>query len=88
MTHDVMYHCLGTSTSLRRNSTLEPDDEAEQLEEQEPPGDDAADYVEDFKVFMTNIKGGTFSALSVSFENSSQILQLSAPSCSITPLLI
>ena len=67
---------------------LEPDDEAEQLEEQEPPGDEAADYVEDFSVFVTKIKGGTFSALSVSFENSSQILELSAPSCSITPLLV
>ena len=34
-------------------------------------GDHAADYVEDFKVFMTKIKGGPFSALNVSFENSS-----------------
>ena len=58
---------------------LEADDEAEQLEEPEPQGDDAADYVEDFKVFMTKIKSGAFSALNVSFENSGQILELSAP---------
>ena len=34
------------------------------------------------------MQSGTFSALSVSFENSSQILELSTPSCSMTPLLI
>ena len=67
---------------------LEPDDETEHLEEQEPPADSAADYVQDFKVFMTKIKAGTFSALNVSFENSNQVLELSAPSCSMTPLLI
>ena len=38
---------------------------------------------------MTKVSSGTFSALNVSFENSScQILELSAPSCSITPLFI
>ena len=37
---------------------------------------------------MTKIKAGTFSALNVSFENSNQILELAAPSCSMTPLLI
>ena len=47
------------------------------------PADNAADYVQDFKVFMTKVK-----ALNVSFENSKQILELSTPSCSITPLLI
>ena len=50
--------------------------------------DSAADYVQDFKVFMTKIKAGTFSALNVSFEDSNQILELSAPSCSMTPLFI
>ena len=34
---------------------------------------------------MTKIRSGSFSALNVSFENSSQILELSAP---LTPLLI
>ena len=67
---------------------MEPDDEHEYLEEQEAPADNAADYVQDFKVFMTKVRAGTFSALSVSFENSSQILHLSSPSCSVTPLLI
>ena len=67
---------------------LEPDDGDEQLEEPGPQGDDVADYVADFQVFMTKVRSGTFSALNVSFENSSQILELSAPSCSITPLLI
>ena len=37
---------------------------------------------------MTKVKAGTFSALNVSFENSKQILELSTPSCSITPLVI
>ena len=63
---------------------LEPEDEPEHMEEQEAPADNAADYVQDFKVFMTKVKAGTFSALNVSFENSKQILELSTPSCSIT----
>ena len=67
---------------------LEPEDEPEYLEENEGPADKAADCVQDFKVFMTKIKAGTFSALNVSFEKSKQILELSTPSCSITPLLI
>ena len=68
---------------------LEPEDELEHHEEHEPPADDAAaDYVKDFKVFKTKIKAGTFSALNVSFENSKQILELSTPSYSITPLMI
>ena len=67
---------------------LEPEDEPEQLGENEAPADNAADYVQDFTVFMTKVKAGTFSALNVSFENSKQILELSTPSCSITPLLI
>ena len=58
------------------------------LDKHEPPADHAADYVQDFKVFMTKVKAGTFSALNVSFENSQQILELSTPSCSMTPLLI
>ena len=37
---------------------------------------------------MAKVKAGSFSALNVSFENSSQILELSTPSCSMTPLLI
>ena len=37
---------------------------------------------------MTNVKAGSFSALNVSFENSRKILELSTPSCSMTPLLI
>ena len=37
---------------------------------------------------MTKVKAGSFSALNVSFENSRQILELSTPSCSMTPLLI
>ena len=67
---------------------LEPEDELEHLEENEAPADNAADYVQDFKVFMTKVKAGTFSALNVSFENLRQILELSTPSCSMTPLLI
>ena len=67
---------------------LEPDDDLETLEENEGPADKVADYVQDFKVFMTKVKAGSFSALNVSFENSRQILELSTPSCSITPLLI
>ena len=67
---------------------LEPDDEPVNLEENEGPADKAADYVQDFKVFMNKVKTGSFSALNVSFENSRQILELSTPSCSMTPLLI
>ena len=67
---------------------LEPDDRDDQLEEAGPSRDDAADYVADFQVFMTKVRNGTFSALNVSFENSSQILELSATSCSTTSLLI
>ena len=67
---------------------LEPDDDTENLEENEGPADQAADYVQDFKTFLTKVKAGSFSALNVSFENSSQILELSSPSCSVTPLLI
>ena len=67
---------------------LEPDDGDDQLEEPGPQRDDIADYVLDFQVFMTKVRNGPFSALNVSFENSNQILELSAPSCSITPLLI
>ena len=67
---------------------LEPDDETENLEENEGPADQSADYVQDFKTFLTKVKTGSFSALNVSFENSSQILELSSPSCSVTPLLI
>ena len=37
---------------------------------------------------MTKVKAGSFSALNVSSENSKQILELSTPSCSMTPLLI
>ena len=37
---------------------------------------------------MNKVKAGSFSALNVSFENSNQILELSTPSCSMTPLLI
>ena len=51
---------------------LEPEDEREQLEENVVPANNAADYVQDFKVFMTKVKAGTFSALNVSFENSSR----------------
>ena len=50
------------------------------------PDDDL--YFQDFKVFMTKVKAGSFSAPNVSFENSRQILELSTPSCSMTPLLI
>ena len=71
-----------------KDVSLKPDDEPEHLEEQEPPVDNAADYVQDFKVFMAKIKAGAFSALNVSFENSNQILELSSPSCSMTPLVI
>ena len=67
---------------------LEPDDGDEQLEEAGIQQDDAADYVVDFQVFTTKVRNGTFSALNVFFENSSQILELSMPSCSVTPLLI
>ena len=67
---------------------LEPEDELEHLEEHESPADNTADYIKDFKGFMTKVKAGTFSALNVSFENSKQILELSTPSCSVTPLLI
>ena len=67
---------------------LEPEDEPENLEENEGPADQVADYVQDFKVFMAKVKAGSFSALNVSFENSRQILELSTPSCSMTPLLI
>ena len=67
---------------------LEPDDEPENLEENEGPADKVADYVQDFKVFMAKVKAGSFSALNVSFENLRQILELSTPSCSVTPLLI
>ena len=38
------------------NVPLEPDDETEHLEAQEPPADSAADYLQDFKVFMIEIK--------------------------------
>ena len=67
---------------------LEPEDEPDNLEENEGPADQVADYVQDFKVFMVKVKAGSFSALNVSFENSRQILELSTPSCSMTPLLI
>ena len=66
---------------------LEPDDEPENLEENKGPANQDADYVQDFKTFLAN-KAGSFSALNVSFENSSQILELASPSCSVTPLLI
>ena len=67
---------------------LEPDDGEDQLEEARPQKGDTADYVADFQVFMTKVRNGTFSTLNVSFENSSQILELATPSCSMTPLLI
>ena len=35
---------------------LEPDDEHEYLEEQEVLAENAADYVQDFKVFMTKVR--------------------------------
>ena len=37
---------------------------------------------------LAKVKSGTFSALNVSFENASQVLELSTPTCSMTPLLI
>ena len=55
---------------------LEPEDEQENIEENEGPADQAADYVQDFKTFMAKVKAGSFSALNVSFENSSQILEI------------
>ena len=67
---------------------LELEDGDDQLEEGKIQKDEAAEYVIDLKVSMTKVRSGTFSALHVSFENSSQILQLSTPSCSVTPLLI
>ena len=67
---------------------LEPDDEPENLEEHEGTANQDADYVQDFKAFLAKVRAGSFSALNVSFENSSQILELSSRSCSVTPLLI
>ena len=67
---------------------LEPDDEPENLEEHEGPANQDADYVQDFKAFLAKVRAGSFSALNVSFENSSQILELSSRPCSVTPLLI
>ena len=71
-----------------KDAPLEPDDEPENLEEHEGPANQDADYVQDFKAFLAKVRTGTFSALNVSFENSSQILELSSRSCSVTPLLI
>ena len=88
MTRGMMCRYLETLTSQRRMCPLEPEDEPENLEENEGPADQAADYVQDFKTFMAKVKAGSFSALNVSFENSSQILELSTPPCSVTPLLI
>ena len=88
MTHGMMYHCQRNLDKPEKEVPLEPDDKLENLKENEGPADKAADYVQDFKVFMTKVKAGSFSALNVSFENSRQILELSTPSCSITPLLI
>ena len=85
MTHGMMCHCHVTSTSLRRMFCWS---QKMSQEENAGPADNAADHVQDFKVFMTKVKAGTFSALHVSFENSKQILELSTPSCSMTPLLI
>ena len=86
--HDVPLPRNLDKPESQKDVPLEHDDETEHLEEREPPADNAADYVQDFKVFMTKVKAGTFSALNVSFENSNQILELSTPSCSMTPLLI
>ena len=87
MTHGMMCHYREPSKPEKEVS-LEPDDEPENLDKNEGPADKVADYVQDFKVFMTKVKAGSFSALNVSFENSRQILELSTPSCSMTPLLI
>ena len=88
MTLGTMNLCQGVSTNLRRMFLWKMADGDEQLEEDNTQKDIAADYVADFQVFMTKVRSGNFSARNVSFENSSQILELSTPSCSITPLLI
>ena len=63
-----------------KDAPLEPDDEPENLEEREGPANQDADYVQDFKAFLAKVRTGSFSALNVSFENSSQILELSSRS--------
>ena len=80
--HDVP---LPRNLDKPEKEPLETDDGDDQLEEASLQKDDVADYVADFQVFMTKVRNGTCSALNVSFENSSQILELSAPSCSMRP---
>ena len=67
---------------------LETDEADEHLGEDILQKDDAADYVCDFQAFMAKVGSGALSALNVSFENASQVLELSTPACSVTPLLI
>ena len=83
-----MYHCLITSINLRRKSRWNLTMKLNSWKSRSPRRTMRPTYVEDFKVFMTKIKAGTFSALNVSFENSNQVLELSAPSFSMTGMLI
>ena len=64
--------CIGHDVPLPRNLDkpekdvpLELEDGDDQLEEGEIQKDKAADYVMDFKVFMTKVRSGTFSAVNV-----------------------
>ena len=72
---------------VEKEVPLETDEAEEHPEKDTLQKNDAADYVCDFEAFMTKVKNGTFSALNVSFENASQVLELSTPACSMTPLL-
>ena len=71
------WHDVPLSPNLdkpEKDVPLESGDEQEHHEEHELPAENTADYILDFKVFMTKVKAGTFSALNVSFENSKQII--------------
>ena len=54
-----------------------------------PPSDGQnVDYVVDFAAFMAKVTKGSFSTLNVSFDIADQVLELSTPRCSMTPLPI
>ena len=56
---------------------LETDDAEDRPEEDTVQKDHNADHVLDFVAFVAKVKNGSLSALDVSLENSSQVLELS-----------
>ena len=67
---------------------LETDDADDHPEEDTLQKDLTVDYVVDFATFMNKVTKGASSTLTVTLDNADQVLELSTPRCSMTPLLI